>query len=107
MSKRTAVVGTTIKTRCCGASYGIKTRSELDIYCANLYEVTVDLPPAQDELCLFVSDLLQTLQLFEGARVENVKDFLPGALQHRRVELRLPAVLHYVLFTIWRLRGKR
>ncbi len=67
----------------------------------------MDLPPAQDELRLLVADLLQTLQLFEGAGIENLQDFLSGLLQHRCVELGLPAVLYYILFTIWRLKEKR
>lgn len=46
----------------------------------DLCKVTVDLSPAQDELRLLVSDLLQTLQLLERARVENLQDFLPGRL---------------------------
>lgn len=66
----------------------------------------MDLSPAQDELCLLVTDLLQTLQLFEGAGVENLQDFMSGLLQHRCVELGLPAIRINVLFTIWRLREK-
>lgn len=73
---------------------------------ADLHEAAVDLPPAQDELGLLVPDLLQLLQLFEGALVEDVQDLLPRALQDRRVQLRLPARLRHVLFTVWWLRGQ-
>lgn len=66
----------------------------------------MNLPPAQDEFCLLVANLLQTFQLFEGACVEDLQDFLPGLLQHRCVELGLPGILCYVLLTIWRLRGR-
>lgn len=31
--------------------------------------MTIDLPPAEDQLSLLVADLLQPLQLFEGASV--------------------------------------
>lgn len=47
----------------------------------NLCEVTMDLPPTKDELCLLVTNLLQSFQLFEAAGVQNVKDFLSGLLQ--------------------------
>lgn len=66
----------------------------------------MNLPPAQDELCLLVPNLLQTFQLFEGSCVEYLQDFMPGLLQHRCVELGLPGILQYVLFTTWRLRER-
>lgn len=69
--------------------------------------MTVDLPPAKDQPRLLVTDLLQTLQVFERARVEDLQDFLSGLLQDGCVQLRLPFCLHYVLLTIRRLRQKQ
>lgn len=69
--------------------------------------MTVDLPPAKDQPRLLVTDLLQTLQVFERARVEDLQDFLSGLLQDRCVQLRLPFCLHCVLLTIRRLRQKQ
>lgn len=70
----------------------------------NLGEVTVEFPPAQDELGLLVPYLLETLQFFKRTGVQNLQDFLSGLLQHWCVQLGLPFTLH-VLFTIWRLRN--
>lgn len=67
--------------------------------------MTVDLPPAKDQLGLLVTDLLQTLQVFERARVQNLQDFLSGLLQDRCVQMRLPFC--HVLLTIRRLRQKQ
>lgn len=86
---------------------GRVARLNKNFFSTNLYEMTVDLPPAQDELSLLVADLLQTLQLFERAGIENVQDFLSGVLQHRCFDLGLPGFHHYVLFTIWKLRDRR
>lgn len=63
--------------------------------------MTVDLPPAQNELRLLVTDLLQTFQLFEAACVQNLQDFLLGLIHHRLVKLGLPSTLCVVLFTTW------
>lgn len=71
----------------------------------NLGEVTVEFPPAQDELGLLVPYLLETLEFFKRAGVQNLQDFLSGLLQHWCVQLGLPFTLHYVLFTIWKLRN--
>ena len=74
------------------------------MFSTNLCEVTMDLPPAQDEFGFLDPNLLQAFQLFEWAAVEDLQDVLPGMLQHWRVNLGLPAILYHVLFTIWRLR---
>lgn len=60
--------------------------------------MSVDLPPAEDELGLLVSNLLQALQVFEGAGVEDHEDILSGALHHGAIQVRLPAQWTYVLF---------
>lgn len=76
------------------------------LFFSHLCEMTVDLPPAKDQLRLLVTDLLQTLQVFERACVEDLQDFLSGLLQDRCVQLRLPFCLHYVLLAIRSLRQK-
>lgn len=48
----------------------------------NLGEVTMEFPPTQDELGLLVPYLLETLQFFKRASVQNLQDFLSGLLQH-------------------------
>lgn len=72
----------------------------------HLGKVTVDFPPAQDELGLLVADLLETFQVFQWACVENVQDPLSPLFQHRRVQHRLPSSRHHVLFTVRRLMSK-
>lgn len=51
-------------------------------FSTNLWEVAVDLPPAQDELGLLVTYLLQAFKLFEGAFIEDLQDLLPRVLQN-------------------------
>lgn len=50
---------------------------------ASLYlcEVSVDLPPAHDQLGFLISYELQTLELLQRAGVERLQDLLPGLLQ--------------------------
>lgn len=71
----------------------------------NLGEAAMEFPPAQNELGLLVPYLLETLQFFKWASVQNLQDFLSRLLQHWCVQLGLPFTLNDVLFTIWRLRN--
>lgn len=73
----------------------------LCVLSTNLCEMPMDFPPAQDKFGLLVADLLQLLQLLEGACVENSQDGLSGLVQHRRVKLGLPTIHLDVFFALW------
>lgn len=69
-----------------------KSKQELFFYLnkeafpqTNLRELPVDLSPAQKQLRLLVTDLLQTFQLLQPAAVQNLQDFLFRLFQHLRV----------------------